>query len=270
MHIHNKFYLMFKYLSLLLLMSLLLTSCGSEKRMIYFQGDQKIEDITASYAPVFKKDDYLSVIVTADQPETALYFNFPQNIGGGTQRQMMTGGAMELGRPVTDGYLVNDEGFINLPILGLTKVAGLNRKELREKLVKKYDDFLDNPIVNIKILNFRITVLGDVGSPGVKIIPNERVTIPEVIALAGDLNPTAVRDNVMIIRERGGERTEYRVDFTSKDVLSSEVYFLEQNDLIYVEPNLAGRTQGSFWRSALPAVLSLIGVGLTTVFLILN
>lgn len=260
---------MLKKLSLLLLVFVLLTSCGSKKRMVYFQGDKEIKDVTASYAPVFKKDDYLSVVVTADQPETALLFNFPQDVAGGNQRQMM-GGQMQLGRPVTNGYLVDDEGYIDLPVIGNTKVAGLNRKELKKKLVDIYDEYLDNPIVNIKILNFRVTVLGDVKSPGVKLIPNERITIPEVIALSGDLNPTAVRDNVLLIRERDGVRTEYRLDFTNKEVLSSEVYYLEQNDLVYVEPNAAARTQGSYWRSALPSILSIIGVGLTTVLLFLN
>lgn len=237
--------------------------------MIYFQGDEEIQDISASYAPVFKKDDYLSVIVTADQPETALLFNFPQDIGSGNQRQMM-GNQSQLGMPVTNGYLVDDEGFIDLPVIGSTKVAGLNRRELKKKLVEKYDAYLDNPIVNIKILNFSITVLGDVKNPGVKLIPNERITLPEVIALSGDLNPTAVRDNVLLIREENGVRSEYRIDFTSKEALSSEVYYLEQNDLVYVEPNAAGRTQGSFWKTALPSILSLLGVGLTTVLLILN
>lgn len=261
---------MLKRLTSLLLICYVLTSCGSKKRLVYFQGEQEIKDVTASYAPVFKTDDYLSVIVTADQPESAQFFNFPQGVGEAGGNQMRSGGGMELGRPVMSGYLVDDEGYINLPVLGLTKVAGLNRKELRSNLVERYKEYLDNPIVNIKILNFRITVLGDVGSPGVKIIPNERITIPEVIALAGDLNPTAIRDNVLIIREREGVRTEHRVDFTSKDALSSEVYFLEQNDLVYVEPNLAARTEGTFWRSALPAVLSLVAVGLTTLFFITN
>lgn len=261
---------MFRKLSLLLLVSVLLTACGSKKRMIYFQGDQDIKDITSTYAPVFKTDDYISVIVTANQPETAMLFNFPQDLAGGNQRQMMGGGGMQLGMPVTNGYLVDDEGYVDLPVIGHTKVAGLNRKELKTKLVEIYDEYLDNPIVNIKILNFRVTVLGDVRAPGVKIVPNERVSIPEVIALAGDLNPTAVRDNVLLIRERDGVRTEYRLDFTSRDVLSSEAYYLEQNDLVYVEPNLAARTQGTFWRTTLPTILSLIGVGLTAFLLITN
>lgn len=268
-YIHKNF-LMLKQFSLFLLFSLILSACGTKKRMVYFQGDDYIESVKASYAPVFKKDDYLSVIVTADQPESALLFNFPQNIAGGNQRQMMGGVQMQLGPPVTNGYLVDEDGFIDLPVIGRTKVAGLSRKELKDKLVEDYEEYLDNPIVNIKILNFRIAVLGDVRNPGVKLIPNERITIPEVIALAGDLNPTAVRDNVMIIRERDGVRSEFRVDFTGRDVLSSEVYYLEQNDIVYVEPNLAGRSQGTFWRTTLPTILSLIGVGLTTLILITN
>lgn len=237
--------------------------------MIYFQGDEKIGAATTTYAPVFKADDYVSVVVTADDSESAVPFNFPQEIVGQAQMRMGAGG-MQLGMPVTNGYLVDDDGFIDLPVIGRTQVSGLNRKELKAALRQQYEQYLTNPIVNIKILNFRVTILGDVKQPGVKIIPNERISLVEAIALAGDLNPTAVRNNVLVIREREGVRSEFRVDLTSKSALTSPVYYLEQNDLVYVEPNLAARTQGTFWRSTLPTVISLATVAVTTVLLILN
>lgn len=260
---------MLRYCSSILLITLLLASCGSKKRLVYFQGEDSIGEATTTYAPVFKADDYVSVVVTADDSESAVPFNFPQEIVGQNQMRM-GGGGMQLGMPVTNGYLVDDEGFIDLPVIGKTQVAGLNRKELKAALRQQYEQYLTNPIVNIKILNFRVTVLGDVKQPGVKIIPNERISIVEAIALAGDLNPTAVRNNVLVIREREGVRSEFRVDLTSKSALTSPVYYLEQNDLVYIEPNLAARTQGTFWRSTLPTVISLATVAVTTVLLILN
>lgn len=236
--------------------------------MVYFQGDEEFPKTQESYTPILKADDYISIIVSSDIPEAAEPFNFPKQEN--QQRNMMMGGGMQLGMPVMNAYLIDEEGYIDLPVLGRIKAEGLTRKELRDILLPKYKEFLDNPILNIKIMNFRIVVMGDVGSPGVKIVPNERISIIEAVALAGDLNPTAERKNVLVIRERQGERQEYRVDLTGKDFVNSPVYYLEQNDVVYVEPNLAARTQGTFWRTTLPTVISLTTIAVTTLLLFIN
>jgi polysaccharide export outer membrane protein len=236
--------------------------------MVYFQGEETFKASKTSYTPILKSDDYLSVIVTADEPETAKPFNFPNDQLGQTNMQM--GAGMQLGMPILNGYLIDEEGFVDLPVLGRVKASGLSRLELRNYLQPLYEEYLDNPIVNIKIMNFRVSVLGDVREPGVKIVPNERISILEAIALAGDLNPTAERKNILVVREREGQRQEYRLDLTGKDFVNSPVYYLEQNDVVYVEPNLAARTQGTFWRTTLPTVISIATVAVTTVLLILN
>jgi len=247
----------------------LFSNCNSYKRAVYFQGDAAIANSPSNYKPLFKTDDYISVIVTADDPETAVPFNFPQDIG--MNRQMMGGGMnMQLGMPVNNGYLIDDSGYVSLPVIGRMYVLDLNRQELVRKLTEKYKAYLSNPIVNVKILNFKITVLGDVRNPGTYLVPNERLTIIEALGMAGDLQMTGQRTNILIIRDRDGVKTEYRIDLTSKEVLSSPVYYLEQNDIIYVEPNAVSRTSGSFWRAVGPTLLGIASFTISTILLITN
>ena len=232
------------------------------------QGDTAIAESPSTYTPTFKPDDYISVIITADDPETAKPFNFPQDVIG--QRQQMMGQNMMLGMPINNGYLVDDEGNIDLPVLGTIHVGGMTRKELVTQLKEQYAAYLENPIVNVKIQNFKISVLGDVRSPGTYLVPNERLTLVEAISLAGDLNITGERNNVLVIRERDNQRQEYRVDLTNKDFFQSPVYYLEQNDVVYVEPNVAARVQGTFWRTTGPVLLSITSFAITTILLITN
>jgi len=234
--------------------------------MVYFQGEmQDSIQAQASYSTVFKTDDFISVVVTAEDPETAIPFNFPQELAG-------MGGAggqgYQMERPATAGYLVDDEGFIDLPVLGRIEVGGKSRKEVKKILVEQYDKYLNGPVINIKIQNFKVTVLGDVQSPGTFTIPNERVTLLEALGIAGDLAMTGERYNVLVIRDRDGVKTEYRVDLTSKEVLSSPVYYLEQNDVVYVEPNSAARSTGTFWRTSGGIFISLTSLIITTIVLI--
>lgn len=259
---------MLKYYGFIIPFLLLLSACGTKKRMVYMQGDTAIAESPSTYTPTFKPDDYISVIVTADDPTTAVPFNFPQEVVG--QRQQMMGGNMMLGMPINNGYLVDDEGYIDLPVLGTIHVGGLTRKELVIQLKEKYTAFLENPIVNVKIQNFKISVLGDVRGPGTYLVPNERITIIEAISLAGDLNITGERNNILVVREKNNERQEYRVDLTSKDVFQSPVYYLEQNDVVYVEPNVAARVQGTFWRTTGPILLSITSFAITTILLLTN
>ena len=251
-----------------LLSFVLMTSCNTHKKMVYFQGvSQDSIQSQSSYTPVFKPDDFLSIVVTAEDPETAVPFNFPiqftQVSGGG-------GAGYTQGRPSQVGYLVDDEGYIELPVIGKVQVGGKNRRTVKEELKQQYNKYLNGPVVNIQIQNFKVTVLGDVQNPGTFQIPNERITILEALGIAGDLEMTGERNNVLVIRDRNGKKTEYRVDLTSKEVLSSPVYYLEQNDVVYVEPNSASRSTGTFWRTSGGIIISLTSLVITTVVLITN
>ncbi|MFO7791037.1 MAG: polysaccharide biosynthesis/export family protein [Bacteroidales bacterium] len=246
---------------------MLFSSCATKEKMVYFQSLEADSTMQAkeSYTPVFKKDDFISVIVTADDPETTVPFNFPKD-----ESMRMTSNGYTQGNPVRQGYLIDDDGYVSLPVLGDIHLAGMTRKEAVSMLEEKYEQYLDNPVVNIHIENYKITVLGDVARPGTFKIPNERITILEAIGLAGDLSITGKRKNIMVIRDKDGEKITYRVDLTSDNILSSPVYYLEQNDVVYVEPNSAARSQGTFWRTTGSIFISLTSLVVTTLAIIFS
>ena len=172
------------------------------------------------------------------------------------------------GVPAKAGYLIDQDGNVNLPVIGKVHLAGMRRTEAITMLENKYSDYLQHPIVNIHIENFKITVLGEVNHPGTFKIPNERITILEAIGLAGDLKIAGERRNVLVIRDNDGIKTEYRVDLTSTDILYSPVYYLEQNDVVYVEPNSTARRQATVWRTEGSLFISLTSLIVTTLSII--
>lgn len=206
-------------------------SCNSKKKVVYLQGKFDDKSQIQSYEPILKNDDLLSIIVTGSdaevlKPFTQFQTNISNNVGGYTQ-----------GAPSPYGYLINSNGYIDFPLIGSVKLAGLSRKDAIDTLKGRISKFASNPVVQIKILNYKVTVLGDVVRPGTFTIPNERITILEALGIAGDLNITGKRKNVLVVRENNGVRKEYRVDLTSSQIVNSEVYYLAQNDVIYIEPN---------------------------------
>lgn len=241
------------------------TSCATKKNLVYFQSGTT-PDSTAvkvannNYTPVFRTDDFLSIDVIAMDMETAKTFNLPV-INNSTPP------GYNNGYPSKYGYLINAEGMIEFPMLGQIKLAGLNRMEATELIQTKLKAYLNNPIVSIRILNYKVTILGDVKIPGTYNIPNERLTLPEALGLAGDLNMTGIRKNILVIRDVNGVKTETRIDLTSKEVFSSPVYYLTQNDLVYVEPNRAKRNS-SIIGSTAGVFISVASLIITTVNLI--
>jgi len=135
------------------------------------------------------------------------------------------------------GYRVNAAGEINIPYIGRIRVIGTTTDELSTKLTPQLEQYLKQPIVNVRILNFKISVVGDVLRPDVFTVQNERITIIEALGLAGDLNITAKRKNVLLIREYDGKREYLPIDLTSKKIFTSPYYYLQNNDVIYVEPD---------------------------------
>ena len=199
-----------------------LTSCVSSKKIVYFQEEvgKSVASIPQKYEPLLEADDLLTITVGAINSEAAVPFNLYE-------------GAQST--PVQ--YLVNSNGEIDFPVLGTLKVAGFTTKELSEQLKIRLKDYLKNPTVNIRLVNFKVTILGDVKAPGAYTIASERITIIEALGLAGDLQIQGNRKSVTLIREKGGERTFVPIDLTSKKLFDSPYYFLAQNDVIYVEPN---------------------------------
>lgn len=219
----------------LVLMLTLVSSCTSKKKMIYFATEPtQAEAGTKYYNPVFHKDDVLSITVMGLDPESVAPFNMPL-----AQQVVNSVGGYAQGAPTPPGYLIDGNGEIDFPVVGKIQVAGLTRSEAVDLLKTKLGAYVAKPSVIIRILNYKVTVLGEVRNPGTFTIPNERVTLLEAIGIAGDLQITGQRKNVLVIRENDGKKTQTRIDLTSNDLFNSPVYYLQQNDVVYVEPNRA-------------------------------
>jgi len=227
----------------LLIIAWCITSCVSKKDILYLQYDEiDSTKVSNDYQLHFKPDDMLQIIVSAENLESVQTFNLPVFAIQTTDRVV--------GQPQLQAYLVDADGFIEFPVLGRLKVGGLTRvqviKLLKEKLNPAY---VKDPIINIFITNFKVTVQGDVARPGTFTVPNERLSIFDALGLAGDLNISGNRENVLVIREENGIKNEYRLNLKSKKTLTSPAYYLQQNDIIYVEPNYAKSQDATYTRS---------------------
>ncbi|MEW7291836.1 polysaccharide biosynthesis/export family protein [Aquimarina sp. 2304DJ70-9] len=259
-----------KFLFLLLLL-ISVVSCKVPGDVVYFQDSKDLEQITStnSFTPVFKVDDIVSILISASDMDAARPFNLMGGssiASGGAEN----GGASAGGGSTEPTYLIDEEGNIDFPVLGRLKVAGLTRIEAKEIIKEKLKVYINDPIVSVRLQNFKITVLGEVSSPGAYTIPNERITIIEALGMAGDLTIKGKRANVMVIRENEGVNTYHRVDLTSKSIFESPVYYLAQNDVLYVEPNNSQIRTSKTNSNTLAIVLSVFGVAITTIGLILR
>lgn len=236
------------------------TNCAQRKKLIYFTGDLQQPCDSCFFNPVFKSGDLLDIKVNSIDAEASLPFNLPDS-------RSTYNGSYTNGNPIPTGYLVDEKGYINFPILGEILVANKSREEVTRNLKKQLEAYLSSPTVLIRITNFKVTVLGDVGAPGTFTIPNERVTIIEALGIARDLNITGKRTNIKVIRETNNKRSEYTIDLTKKDFMNSPVYYLEQNDVVYVEQNQV-KMNSSQYSPAYSLLLSATALIITTVNLI--
>lgn len=234
----------------------LITSCASKKEMIYFQPDSSIVYSNSKLSvPVLKNGDILTISVTADDIRATVPFN---------QVNAYQGGTIQNTNPFIPTYTIADDGTIDFPKIGRIKLAGFTRTQAVDLIRSEVSKFIVNPGVNISLRNFKITVLGEVRSPGSFFIENDRITLLEAIGMAGDLTINGVRNNVLVIREVGGDKTEYRVDLTSRSTFNSPVYYLSQNDVVYVEPNGA-KIQSSKYTQNTSIFVSIASVIITVI-----
>ncbi|RDI58362.1 polysaccharide biosynthesis/export family protein [Flavobacterium glaciei] len=212
----------------------LLFSCASKKDMIYYQDVDVLgkQEKANSYEITIQPDDLLSIIVSAEDPEIAA----PFNLTAVTSQNVNNVGAGD-GQLRVQRYLVDANGNIDFPILGKLKLSGLSRTELLDMLHAKISTYIKNPIVNIRIANFKVSVQGEVNAPGSYTIESERITLIEALTMAKDLTVYGKRNNILIIREIDGVKSYNRVDITNASFMNSPFYYLAQNDVIYVEPN---------------------------------
>lgn len=251
----------------LLLTTLIFTSCVSTKDVTYFQSatlekDVETREINNRYTARIQEGDILSVVVSSLSPEASAMFN-PLITAQATFQQQNT---QTNNLPPANGYLIDQSGNIKLPLIGEVKVAGLSTKEATDLITQKLDKYLQQPTVNLRILNYKVSVMGEVNRPSVYTIPNEKITLPEALSLAGDLTIYGKRNNVMVIREVGGKREFARIDLTKRAVFASPYYYLHANDIVYVEPTKGKVTSSDRTIQLAPIVMS----GLSLLVLIIS
>jgi len=224
----------------LLLFSLVsLSACVSKRNINYFQNDKgNLIKNTKGFALKFKTDDLLTINVTSEDLESVKPFNLPTVAYNAVTNTVN-------GIPKQQSYLIDSGGFIQFPILGELKIEGLSRIALINLIALKLKPFVKDATINVQILNFKINVMGDVKSPGMFQIQNERITVLDAIALAGDLNISGERV-IEVKRETDkGVITGY-IDLKSNKLYTSPFYYLQQNDVVYVNPNNSKRQSASY------------------------
>lgn len=237
------------------------SSCVSRKEIVYFQGIDQIprsvnRDLTNNLE--IQPDDVLTIRVSAPEQEAALPFNLTKSLGA----QENISGVVEL-----ETYLVSDKGTIVFPVIGTIEVKGLTNIELAIKIQGLIDGYVKDPIVNVRILNFQVTVLGEVNSPGTFSIEDDHLSITKALSMAGDLTIFGKRDNILIIGEKDGMKTHAYLDLTNANVVNSPHYYLRQNDVIYVEPKGTRRQSASSLGIA-SSYISVASALITIIFLL--
>lgn len=245
----------------LLLLSLTIFSCASKKDILYYQDIQTNSQEYINYLPsTIQINDILFIKVSALIPESAEPFNLQMSTNSNNVN-------IETYR--IQGYLVSQEGTIVFPILGTINLAGKTTLEAQALLVKMLNDggYIKEPTVSVRVINSKITVLGEVKSPGTYNYDEQNLSLNQAIGLAGDLTVNGVRKDILLIREVNGVRTYARIDITSSDWFSSPYYYVKQNDIIIVNPN-GPKITSSGYINSLGTSLGLISFGLTLYLLL--
>jgi polysaccharide biosynthesis/export protein len=247
------------------IIGLLYISCSQQKNVAYYQNIDQLKNVTSSntFESKIQPDDLLIINVSAPDPEAAAPFNLETTITAPVTGQYSQGQRQQ------QLYLVDSDGLVNFPVLGEINVVGLTKKEFTSLLKSKLKKYIKDAIVNVRIMNFKITVQGEVTRPGSFNVPSERITLPEALSLAGDLTIYGKRNNIILIREESGKKSFNRIDITKSDFINSPFYYLSQNDLIYVEPNNAKSNTSSVFNQNIPVFISLASLISSAIFSIL-
>lgn len=223
----------------LILATLFMSSCGVKYKSVpYFQdlpADSVIqEQIKNQTSLKIQKDDILAITVSSLNLEASAIFNR----GNTSSIQGATSGSVDP-TLTANGFMVDQKGSIQLPIVGSIVVEGLTTATARELIQSKLTSYLKEPVVSIRLVNFKVSVLGDVARPGVYPVQNERVSVTEALSMAGDLTITAERKNVLLVREEQGKRQYIRIDMNQKELFNAPYYYLKNNDVLYIQPGKA-------------------------------
>ncbi|MDO5572198.1 MAG: polysaccharide biosynthesis/export family protein [Bacteroidales bacterium] len=229
----------------ILLLIIMLSSCRSAYNEVsYFNNINELAnqtDTTLSIEKIrFQTDDVITIVVSADNQAAAAPFNLmPYSVAkNGTEELTSTRNIQT--------YLVDEDGYIRFPQLGKIKIGGMTRNEAVKMLELKLENYLKNPIVNINFINYKYSVMGEVANPGVYPINGDRISILDAIGSAGDLTIQAQRRNVLLIREVKGIKEVHQFDLTDANIINSPYFYIQQNDVIYIEPNNAKKRNSKY------------------------
>lgn len=262
---------MIKRLSIIAIIGILYVSCASREKIAYYQNIKNLASSEAvNYNPTLKADDLLLILISSPVPETAKDFNLGTYNTNGIPNAAIQNLDLAQGQIRHQTYLIDNKGFITMPILGNVKLGGLTREEALNLLNMSLKKYVKDPIVNLRILNYKVTVQGEVARSGTFNITTERITLPEAISMAGDMTIYGKRDNVLVIREsEDGKKTFNFVDMTKSDFINSPFYYLSQNDLVVVEPNKT-RMNASAVGPNISVILSSLSLLITVVALLVR
>lgn len=204
----------------------LATSCIPRKQFVYFvDEDTTQQPLQKPYEPIIQPNDRMRILVNSVDKESSSFFSFSANDNSAN----------------SPGYLVDHSGEIDIPLIGKFHAAGLTTSQAKDTLKGLLEKYINGPTVIVSLLTFKVTILGEIQSPGIYTSDHERLTIIEAIAMAGDLGINAKRENIMVIREKGNGREYGYVDITSKAIITSPYYNLHANDIVYIEPTFRSR-----------------------------
>ena len=237
-----------------------LTGCTSPKEILYFQDIDQVtpQKIEAEYQPVIMKDDKLQIIISGPDKSVVMPYNFTLNNGTANGYGMSPTNVIP--------YLVDSQGYIDMPGIGRIHVEGMRRTELVDYITNTLIDrgLVKEPVVSVSFMNYRVTVLGEVRNPGTYTMPSERVTILQALGMAGDLGLQADRHDIILIRDEDGKQVHYNIDLTKSDILNSELFYMHQNDVLYVPQSAkriaSGTTPTGLWSIILSTLSTLVTV----------
>lgn len=210
-----------------ILIFLIFCKCSKQKDIVYFQNLKANEqsEISKFKDAVVQKNDLLDIRLKALDPKTVALFSVSENRNQGNSVNPF------------EGFLVTETGEIKVPLIGFIKAEGLTTSSLETKIEEKLKLYVKNPMVTVRLMNFKVTVLGEVNRPGIQTFYEEGISLPQVLAAAGDLTINGKRDNVTLIRTIANKKQRFNIDLTKEDIFNSPYFYLQQNDIIYVAPN---------------------------------
>ncbi len=263
---------------LFFLFVILLAGCNAYEKVAYLQQAGSQAQFTETDRnpvpePILKVGDVLMITVNTNNPEAAIAFNLPLIPSGGeASKRYNLGGGTNLSYGLSmQNYLIDMQGELIFPVVGKIKAAGMTKNDLAEQIKSSiYPQYLtEEPIILIRYGNFKVSVLGEVLRAGTFPIDNEKVSIFEALAMAGDMTIYGRRESVLLIREHNGERETVRIDIRDKNLVNSPYFYLQQNDVLYVEPN-DSKARSSAISSAESMSISIVGTLISLSALIIN